>query len=93
MTLLDSGPAITNGVQVSSFTLAQTAGSSCTPVIKNAAAFPLQLGTIGVGQTGATAVVIDFTGCQAAARFTATFTFLANSGFVSGIVVRNNQFQ
>jgi hypothetical protein len=38
-------------------------------------------------------VTIDFTGCAAAARFTARFTYSANFGTVSGNVVRFNQFQ
>jgi hypothetical protein len=62
-------------------------------VVINAAAFPLLAGDLLVSQTGTVSVIIDFTGCVAAARFTATFTFSANAGFASGTVARTNQFQ
>ena len=91
LTLLDNGPAVTSGVQILSFTLTPAAGRACRPVINTA--LPLSLGTIGVAQTGAASVTIDFTGCAAASRFTLTFTYSANGGVVFGSVVRTNQFQ
>jgi len=64
-----------------------------TPILKNAASFPLLLGNLGPAQTATTTVTLDFTGCAASARFTAKFTYSANNGAVSGFVTRTNQFQ
>lgn len=91
LSLLDNGPAVTSGVQILSFTLMPVGGRACTPAINTA--FPLSIGTIGVGQTGTANVTIDFSSCAPASRFTAAFTYSANGGFVSGSVVRTNQFQ
>ena len=44
-------------------------------------------------QTGTANLTIDFTGCAAAARFTAQFTYSANAGTVTGNVVRYNQYE
>jgi len=38
-------------------------------------------------------LTIDFTGCAAAARFTAVATFSANGGGLTGTMTRTNQFQ
>ena len=91
LSLYDNGPAGAAAVQVPSFTLVQTAGAACTPLRDTM--LPLGFGTILAGQTGTATVTLDFTGCPAAARFTATFTYSANYGTVSGSVVRTNQFQ
>ncbi|HEX4074258.1 MAG TPA: choice-of-anchor Q domain-containing protein [Candidatus Acidoferrales bacterium] len=91
LSLYDNGPAGAGNAVIPSFTLTQTAGTACTPVLNTA--FPLALGTINPGVTGTANVLIDFSSCAAAARFTATFTFSANNGTVSGSVVRTNQFQ
>jgi len=91
LSLLDNGPGAANTTLINSFTLTQTFGAACTPVLKNA--FPLSLGNIGPGQAGTTTITIDFTGCAASARFTAKFAFSANNGAVSGFVTRTNQYQ
>ncbi len=93
LSLTDNGPAPAIGSTINTFSLTQTAGTACTPVITNLAAFPLLVGDLAVTQTGTANVTIDFTGCVAAARFTATFTFSANAGFASGTATRTNQFQ
>ena len=93
LSLTDNGPAPAIGSTIDTFSLTQTAGAACTPVITNLAAFPLLVGDLAVTQTGIANVTIDFTGCVAAARFTATFTFSANAGFASGTATRTNQFQ
>jgi hypothetical protein len=90
LSLLNNGPGAAQGAAITSFTLTQTAGSACTPTIGTA--FPKTIGDMGPGQTGTANVTIDFTGCAAAVRFTATFSFTANGGAVSGSVVRMNQF-
>jgi len=91
LSLLNNGPGGAYGVAIPSFALTQTFGAACTPVIGTA--FPLAVSDLAPGQTGTANVTIDFTGCAAAAHFTATFTFSANAGAVSGNVVRFNQFQ
>ncbi len=91
LSLYDNGPAGAAGTSVPTFTLVQTGGAACTPVRNSA--LPLQFGTVSAGQMGTANVTIDFTGCAANSRFTATFTYSANYGTVSGSVVRTNQFQ
>ena len=93
LSLLDNGPGVAQAVLIHDFTLTQTFGAACAPILKNAASFPLSLGNLGPSQTGTTTITLDFTGCAASARFTAKFTFSANNGAVSGYVLRNNQFQ
>ena len=93
LSLLDNGPGATNGVMIHDFTLTQTFGAACAPVLKNTASFPLQLGNLGPSQTGTSTVTLDFTGCATSARFTAKFTYSANSGVVEGFVIRTNQYQ
>jgi hypothetical protein len=70
---------------------AQTFGAACTPVIGTA--FPLAVSDLVPAQTGTANLTIDFTGCAAAARFTAQFTYSANAGTVTGNVVRYNQYE
>jgi CSLREA domain-containing protein len=91
LSLYDNGPAGAGNAVIPSFTLTQTAGAACTPVVNTA--FPLAVGTINAGITGTANVLIDFSSCAAANRFTATFTYSANNGTVAGSVVRTNQFQ
>jgi len=93
LSLLDNGPGVTQAVLIHDFTLTQTFGAACKPILKNAASFPLSLGNLGPSQTGTTTVTLDFTGCAATARFTAKFTYSANDGGVSGYVLRYNQYQ
>jgi CSLREA domain-containing protein len=90
LSLTNSGPAGADAI-IPSFTLLQTFGANCTPHISGA--FPLTVPTLSAGQTGFADVLLDFTGCAANARFTATFTFSANNGTVTGNVVRTNQFE
>jgi hypothetical protein len=91
LSLLNNGPGGAFGTAINSFTLKQTFGAACTPVIGTA--FPLAESDLAPAQTGTANVTIDFTGCAAAARFTAQFTYSANAGAVSGNVVRFNQFE
>jgi hypothetical protein len=91
VSLLNNGPGFTSGPEIDSFTLEQTFGAACAPVI--GPVFPLAVGDLAPGQTGTANVTVDFTGCAAAARFTARFTYSANFGTVSGFVVRFNQFE
>jgi hypothetical protein len=91
LSLLDNGPGAADGTAINSFTLVQTSGAACTPVISTA--FPLAVGNLAPAQAGVVKVTLDFTGCSASARFTARFTYSANGGAASGFVVRYNQFE
>jgi hypothetical protein len=91
LSLLNNGPGGVYGATIPSFTLTQTFGAACTPAVNPA--FPLAVGDIAPGQTGTANVFLNFTGCAAAARFTAVFTYTANNGAVAGSVTRTNQFQ
>lgn len=91
LSLYDNGPAGAANAVISSFTLAQTGGAACTPVVNTG--FPLAVGTILASQTGTANALIDFSSCAASARFTVTFTYSANYGTVTGSVVRTNQFE
>ena len=93
LSLLDNGPGVTQAVLIHNFTLTQTFGAACAPVLNNALSFPLSLGNLTANQTATTTVTLDFTGCAASARFTAKFTYSANNGAVSGFVTRTNQYQ
>jgi uncharacterized repeat protein (TIGR02543 family) len=93
LSLLDNGPGAANSVTIHDFTLTQTFGAACTPVLKNVASFPLLLGNLGPNQTGTSTVTLDFTGCAASSRFTGKFTYSGNNGAVSGFVARTNQYQ
>lgn len=97
LSLTSNGPGAVIFALINSFTLTQTGGAACTPVVNGT--FPLALGTIFAGQTVNSAVGINFSSCEAAARFTATFTYggsynlISGSGEFTGTVVRTNQFQ
>jgi hypothetical protein len=93
LTLTNNGPSAAMGVQVNSVNLTQTFGAACTPVVSMPAAFPLSVGSIAPAGSDSTAITINFTGCPANARFTANISFSANSGTVTGTVIRYNQFE
>ncbi len=91
LSLINNGPGVANATAINSFTLVQTSGTACTPVVGTA--FPVVVGDMAPVQTRGALVNINFTGCAASARFTAKFTYSANAGAVSGYVLRYNQFQ
>jgi hypothetical protein len=73
---------------IDSFTLTQTGGAACTPVV---AGVPETTQEISAGGSAQGIVTIDFTGCSMNARFTAKFNFHTLYG--TGSVTRNNQFE
>jgi hypothetical protein len=87
----NSGPDTATGAAISSLTLTQVAGAACTPVV--ATPLPIALGDIASGASMSGIVTIDFTGCAAAARFTASFGVAANSAADTVTVLRYNQFR
>ena len=93
ITLANSGPSSAINAQINGLTLTQSSGAACAPVITSPASFPLPLGTILAGGSASGNVTIDFTGCVATARFTATIPFSSNGGLSSGTKILNNQFR
>ena len=91
ISITNSGPGGAVGTKLNSFTLTQTFGAPCAPVISTS--FPLALGVIAPGSSASGNVAIDFTSCAFNARFTVTIPFSANGGAASGSIVRYNQFQ
>jgi hypothetical protein len=84
------GTAITG--QITGLTLKQTYGTACIPVITTPTSFPLAVGSIPVGGSAAGHVIIDFTGCVATARFSATITYGAANGS-TGTMTFSNQYR
>lgn len=68
--------------QLDNFTLTQTSGAACTPVVTSG--FPRVAGFLIPGTSASVPVDINFTGCAANARFTAKLYYSANGGAASG---------
>jgi len=89
--IVNAGPGAANNAQIDSFSLVQTGGAACTPVLNTA--FPLSVGTIAANGAANGNVTIDFTGCVAIARFSLTVNFSANAGAATGTLTRNNEYR
>jgi hypothetical protein len=90
ISITDAGVVVAHNTEMTSFTLTQTLGTACSPVLPIT---PFLVGDISPGNSTTVNVVIDFTGCAATARFTAQATFSANGGGVTGSMSRTNQIQ
>lgn len=86
--LLD-GPQTATDAHIDAFSLTQTAGAACTPVIFGN--FPLSLGDIAPGGAAKSSVQIDFTNCAGNTRFNATIDYSAGSGALVGSKTLYNQ--
>jgi CSLREA domain-containing protein/uncharacterized repeat protein (TIGR01451 family) len=84
----NNGPGIAAGAQVSSVLLQQTFGGACTPVVQ---ALPVVAGDIPAAATATANVTIDFSSCTGTVAFKATIGLSANSGAITGTIVRTNQ--
>jgi len=78
--------------QIKGFTLTQTSGAACTPVITPPGAFPVVLGDIAAGGAASESFTIDFTGCAALARFTLSVPW-SSATYNTGTYVSGNQFR
>jgi hypothetical protein len=87
----NNGPAVASGAQITSFSLVQTDGGACTPVVLSV--FPLSVGDIAAGATATGNVSIDFSSCVPAAMFKVTVMLSANSGVATGSIVRSSQLR
>jgi len=93
ITLSNGGSGTANNAQIDSFSLSQTIGAACTPVVSSPATFPLAIGSIAPAGSALGTLTIDFTGCPLNARFSVTILFSANAGAVTGSIVRYQSFQ
>jgi endo-1,4-beta-xylanase len=91
LTLANAGPGTAYGTQLSGFTLIQTSGAACTPVIQ--AQLPAAFGDIAPNASANANVTIDFTGCSAVARFSLNAPFSSSNGWNAGAIIRNNEFR
>jgi hypothetical protein len=92
VTISNSGQAPATNVILSSFTLAQTGGPACAPVITGT--FPTAVAAlIAPGGSAGAAVLIAFSSCSAVARFTASATFSSNAGAATGTMTLFNQLR
>ena len=99
LTFSNPGRGTAYGVRLAGFTLRQTSGAACTPVIKTA--LPIALGDIAAGSSASANVSIDFSGCPALAAFAVDAPFNAASGWHGDpakgspalTISRSNQFR
>jgi len=91
ISIANSGVVVAHSVQISSFTMTQTFGTACTPLPLTF--LPALAGDLAPGGSATVNLSFNFSGCAAAARFTAQATFSANGGGVTGSMIRTNQFQ
>ncbi len=92
ITATNSGPGTAYSTQINGFTLTQTSGPACTPVITPPSSYPVVLGDIGAGNSANASFTIDFTGCAAIARFTLHAPW-SSAVYHTGTLVSGNQFR
>ena len=78
--------------QIAGFTLTQTGGAACTPVVTPPSSFPVSLGDIAASSSASAAFTINFTGCSPIARFTLSMPW-SSAVYDTGTLVSANQFQ
>ncbi|HLY41150.1 MAG TPA: endo-1,4-beta-xylanase [Terracidiphilus sp.] len=66
----DAGPAY--ATQITSFTLTQTQGKHCSPVVTAPGSYPISLGDIPTSGSAGTQFTIDFSSCNPSARWQLT---------------------
>lgn len=80
-----------NNTNLYAFTLTQTAGPACSPVVILPVAWPALVGNIGAFGSRTYQVTINFTGCNNSTRFSAFFSFAGNNGAQWGDATIANQ--
>jgi len=93
ITLNNPGPGIAYASEIDGFTLTQTGGAACTPVITPPSAYPVALGDLASGGSASGAFTIDFSSCAATARFTLNVPYDSSSGNNAKTLVSGNQFR
>jgi len=87
------GPGTAYGTEITSFTLTQTAGAACTPVVTPPSSYPVVLGDLAAGSSANASFTIDFTGCAALAKFTLNANYDSSSGTNAHTLTLGNQFR
>jgi hypothetical protein len=82
----DNGPGVATGVQISSMSLTQTAGTACTPAVIS---LPSAIASIPVGASANASVTIDFSSCTGTVRFKVIMPFTANGGVMETMTEYN----
>ncbi len=93
ISLNNPGPGTAYSAQIAGFTLTQTAGAACNPVISAPSVFPIALGDIAAGGSARASLTIDFSGCPAAARFSLSVPYNSTGGVNTGSMLRSNEFR
>jgi len=91
--LMNTGPNTASSAQFGGFTLTQTSGAACTPLVTPPSSFPVVLGDIAPNTAVSANFTIDFTGCPANASFILTIPISADSGATTGTMVRYHQYR
>ncbi len=89
ITIADVGVVTAHSAQITGFTLTQTNGVKCSPVLLNN--LPVFVGDIAPGSSPTVDLQFDFSSCAATARFTVLASFSANGGGLTGSMSRTNQ--
>ena len=93
VTISNAGSGTATAAQIDGFSLTQTFGAACTPVITSPPSFPLGVGNIAPGGSAAGSLTLDCSSCAANARFRVDFTFSSDAGAASGSRTLYNQFR
>jgi hypothetical protein len=93
LSVANTGTAPASAAVVKSFSLTQTAGAACTPVVTSPLQFPIQLGDLAPGAAATVNITIDFSSCGNVARFRVTAPLSAMDGAATSLLVRNNEFR
>ena len=86
---VDPGASPAFNAMIDSFTLTQTVGAKCSPVVTSPSSFPepVQFGLyLPPNSTGTASITIDFTGCGADAGFNVNILLSANEGTSTGSI-------
>jgi endo-1,4-beta-xylanase len=85
----DVGPAY--ATEIGGFTLKQTGGKKCSPVVTAPGAYPISLGDLAKGKSAKSAFAVDFTGCESGAKFTVSVPW-SSSTFHTGTLTSTIDF-
>jgi hypothetical protein len=91
--LSNPGPGTSTQTQINGFTLTQTSGAACTPIVTPPSAFPIAVADIVAGSSASVPFTIDFTGCANLAQFSVSVPFSAMSGANTGAITLAKQFR
>ncbi len=99
LNISNRGPGTAYGAQLAGFSLRQTSGAPCTPVVKTS--LPMALGDIPAGSAVNAFINVDFSSCAATAMFSLDAPFNSSAGWNGDpakggpalTISRSNQFR